>query len=76
MVNEMDFDGKDYNEIWKQVKNYLENPLPIALPGGTWCFFCKQELCRNTRHLNSQMLLLTINKLMLELSKERKDEKK
>ena len=68
----MKFKGKSYDEIKKNVQDYLENPPMIALPGGSWCHFCNRELCMNQRHRNPQMLLIVINKLMLELEESRK----
>jgi hypothetical protein len=68
----MKFDGKTYEDIMLQVKTYLETKQTIALPGGSWCHLCNQEICRHpVKHLNSQKLLLTICILARALEKER-----
>lgn len=70
------FKSKKYEDIKEEVKKYLENPPMIALPGGSWCHLCSTELCRNpVSHRNSQMLLIVINKLMLDLAEERTKER-
>ena len=64
------FNGKTYDEIKQSVTEYLDNPPVIALPGGSWCYFCEKELCSSTKH-DSQIVQIVCNKLMNDLSKER-----
>jgi hypothetical protein len=59
--------GTTYKEVIEDCTQYLENPPMIALPGGTWCPFCKVELCRNGRHSNRQMLMLLISRLAQQI---------
>lgn len=59
--------GKTYEEVMADAKQYLEEPPMIALPGGTWCPFCGVELCRNGRHSNRQLLLLLISKMARQI---------
>lgn len=54
-------EGKTYEEVLADVKQYLEQPPMIMLPGGSWCPLCKAELCRIGKHQNLQNLLLVIS---------------
>ena len=68
------FNGKTYDEIKQSVKLWLETPHMIALPGGTWCHFCNEELCRNpNEHSRPQMLKIVISKLINDLEELRQE---
>jgi hypothetical protein len=68
----MEFSGDSYEEIKVNVRGYLENPPMIILPGGSWCYFCNEEMCRNFKHSNRLLLQTIIAKLMRDLAEERK----
>jgi len=59
--------GKTYDEVMKDAQQFLELPPLIALPGGTWCPFCKKELCRNMQHHNAQLLQLLVSKMAKQI---------
>jgi hypothetical protein len=67
----MNFKGLSYDEIKEQVKQDLEIQKAIALPGGTWCWFCSEEICVNSTHGNRIRLHIVIKKLMEDLEEER-----
>lgn len=70
MIKKPHFNGTTYDEIKENISKYLDNPPMIALPGGTWCYFCNVELCRTGKH-NKQMYAIVINKLINDLANER-----
>ena len=59
--------GITYKEVIDDVKQYLEHPPMIALPGGTWCVFCNAEMCRTMRHCDRQLLNLVIARLAKQI---------
>lgn len=67
----MKLEGKTYDQLKTEIQNFLEHPPMIALPGGSWCHFCQQELCRNRRHRDPQLLLIALNHTIRELAEER-----
>lgn len=69
----MNFEGKDYYEIKKNVQQYLEGEQRIVLPGGSWCIFCNKEICMTTKHMNVQKLLIVINKLIKDIEEAREE---
>lgn len=65
--------GNTFNNIQEEIKQYLEHPPAVALPGGSWCFYCRQELCRwPDKHRNAQRLQLVIADLVRDLAEARK----
>ena len=74
-VLKMNFEGKTYEEIKESVKKDLEAKKMIALPGGTYCWFCKKEICMDMSHGNRVRLQLAINKLIRDLEELRREQK-